>query len=166
MLALAAALMLAQADPVERLHAELLAATSATAVLQRRCADPIRAVVDRAATGAPTPEQRARLKVGADAPVAYRRVALMCGDAVLSEAENWYVPARLTPAMNAALAGDTPFGAAIRPLGPRRQVLDVAEVRPPYILRHHALVVDAGGVPLAEVVERYTPQAGALPIRP
>ncbi len=41
----------------------------------------------------------------------------MCGGHVLSEADNWYVPARLTPQMNRALdTSDTPFGAAVKAL--------------------------------------------------
>ena len=35
--------------------------------------------------------------IGPDEPVAYRHVRLRCGDHVLSEADNWYVPSRLTP---------------------------------------------------------------------
>ncbi len=50
-----------------------------------------------------TAAQRARLGIGPDEPVRYRRVRLACGDRVLSEADNWYVPARLTPEMNATL---------------------------------------------------------------
>ncbi|AJP70923.1 hypothetical protein [Sphingomonas hengshuiensis] len=170
MLAVAAALAFGQSDPVARLDAELRAATSATAVLQRRCAEPIRAVVDRAAMRAPTAEQRARLRVGAEEPVGYRHVSLRCGDKVLSDAENWYVPARLTQAMNAALTGDTPFGAAIRPLAPRREALDSPDPRRDpaagsrWVLEHHALVLDGRGVPLAEVIERYTPMMRDLPV--
>ena len=151
-----------------RLNADLLADTSATAVLARWCAERrlaeparIRAVVDRATTVPPTPEQRTRLQVGANAPVAYRRVRLMCGAHLLSEAENWYVPGRLTPEMNAALGGDAPFGAVIRPLHPNRRTLAVETLWggegdvPQQLLRHSALVLDGNGQPLAEVRETY-----------
>ena len=40
------------------------------------------------------------LHVAADTRLGYRRVYLACGTHVLSEAENWYVPERLTPEMN------------------------------------------------------------------
>ncbi len=88
----------------------------------------------------------------------YRSVALKCGDLSLSIAENWYVPARLTPEMNAALAGDTPFGAAIHPLTPSRRTLGIATqgedaTVAPYVLRQRALVIGGNGRPLAEVVE-------------
>ncbi|WP_249341112.1 MULTISPECIES: hypothetical protein [unclassified Sphingomonas] len=165
-----AGLLLAQADPGESLRQELRSAHSATAVLQRRCATPIRAVVDRTVARGPTPEQRAHLAVGPADPVVYRSVALKCGDLSLSIAENWYVPARLTPEMNAALAGDTPFGAAIRPLAPSRRTLGIATqgedaTVAPYVLRQRALVIGGNGRPLAEVVENYTPELIGLPVR-
>ena len=152
-----AAFALLQADPVDALDRELLATTSATAVLQKRCAEQIRAEVDRAAVSAPTPEQRLRLGVSAEERVAYRAVRLNCGPRTYSVAENWYVPARLTPQMNAALAADTPFGAAIRPLAPVRRTLATERAGPGFVLRHRALVIAADGRPLAEVVENYQP---------
>jgi len=45
--------------------------------------------------------------------VKYRRVQPSCGDHILSEADNWYVPRRLTPEMNRLLeTTDVPFGRA------------------------------------------------------
>jgi hypothetical protein len=71
-------------------------------------------------------EQRARLGVGDTEPVRYRHVQLRCGDRVLSEADNWYVPGRLTAEMNRLLdATDTPFGRAVQPLAPYRRTLEV-----------------------------------------
>ena len=73
---------------------------------------------------APTPEQRQRLQVKGRERVNYRRVQLRCGRQVLSEAENWYVPSRLTAGMNRLLeTTDTPFGKAIQALQPYRQNL-------------------------------------------
>lgn len=178
MIALLAPVMLvAQADPqwledarggYERFRKALLVEPSATALLARWCegrglADPaeIRAVVDRDAILQPGDEQRAHLKVGAVERVVYRRVRLMCGSHVLSEAENWYVPSRLNPEMLALLEGDTPFGKVIRPLDPRRVTISTARLWngklpiPQAILRHRALVIDRGGNPLAEVRETY-----------
>ena len=71
-----------------------------------------------------TAQQRTRLEIDASEPVVYRRVQLTCGDQVLSEADNWYLPNRLTPDINRQLTEtDTPFGRAIRPLGPSRRTL-------------------------------------------
>jgi hypothetical protein len=155
-----AALALLQADPAAALDAELLAANSATAVLQKRCAAPIRAEPDPGPPPAETPGLRARLKAEQDAPIAYRRVRLVCGTRILSRAENWYLPGRLTSDMNAALAGDTPFGTAIRPLKPSRRTLAHGPLHEgDDVLRHRALVLDGAGKPLAEVVETYTGEA-------
>lgn len=56
----------------------------------------------------------------------YRRVQLRCGTRVLSEADNWYVPSRLTPEMNATLeATETPFGKAVATLEPYRRTFAV-----------------------------------------
>lgn len=164
------AALLLQANPAEDLRQELVAARSATAVLQRRCTTPIVAEVNRVQKPA-TPAQRAHLEVGPDEPVAYRSVALKCGPVSLSIAENWYVPARLTPGMNAALAGDTPFGAVIRPLAPTRRTFAIATQREdpsvaPYVVRQNAIVLDGQGHPLAEVIENYTPVLLCLPVRP
>jgi chorismate-pyruvate lyase len=145
-----------------------VSARSATAVLQRRCTQPIRAVVNRVQKLA-TPEQRTHLEVDPAEPVVYRSVALKCGAVSLSVAENWYVPARLTPEMNAALAGDAPFGAVIRPLAPSRRTLGIATQREdrsvaPYVVRQRALVLDGQGHPLSEVIENYTPVMLCLPV--
>jgi hypothetical protein len=65
----------------------------------------------------PTPDQRAELGVSPTETVRYRRVKLACGAVVLSEADNWYVPGRLTPEMNRQLDNsDTPFGVVVRSL--------------------------------------------------
>ena len=151
-----AALALGQAEPVRQLDAELLATKSATAVLQKHCAEPIRAEVDRGASH-DDPDVRKQLQAGPDEPIVYRRVRLMCGGRVFSRAENWYLPGRLTPEMNAALAGDAPYGAVIRPLSPSRRTLSHEPLSGGEdILRHRALVLDKAGRPLAEVVETYT----------
>src|SRR5579862_2360123 len=115
------ALLLAlQPTPAETLNTRLLAARSATTVLQQWCAenhlaDPasIRAIPDRKADRPADAHIRAELNVGSAEPIRYRRVRLVCGNQLMSQAENWYVPGRLTPEMNRALdSGDTPFGTA------------------------------------------------------
>ncbi len=53
--------------------------------------------------------------------VKYRRVQLRYGVYILSEAENWYVPSRLTPEMNKLFeTTDMPFGKVVLPLEPYR----------------------------------------------
>ena len=61
---------------------------------------------------------RALLRLGAADPVRYRHVRLVCGSHVLSNADNWYVPDRLTPEMNRQLdETDIPFGLIVKSLG-------------------------------------------------
>ena len=68
----------------------------------------------------------ARASASATETVRHRRVQLRCGNRVLSEADNWYVPGRLTTEMNRLLdTTDTPFGRAVQPLGPYRRTLEV-----------------------------------------
>lgn len=171
---------------VETLNANLLASSSATETLETWCAGhrmarnaTLHAHVLRGVQKPLPAAERARLDIGPDEPVLYRRVDLTCGGHVLSRADNWYVPSRLTVAMDRALKStDTPFGRVVRALHPRRQTLAVTvlwhplprgwEMRrapadhpgtqlaiPPILFEHRAVVV-AGGEPIAEVEEHYT----------
>lgn len=118
---------------IETLNARLLAAHTATEVLDHWCAshklagEPL--IRARRVSGADkpvTPEQRVRLRIGPEEEVAYRRVELACGGHVLAEAENWYVPSRLGPKINRILATtDTPFGRAVHDLKPVRENISV-----------------------------------------
>ncbi len=116
---------------IESLNADLLAHDSATLTLERWCADhrladPALIVAERVhdVDKPATAEVRAALDVRPDEPLGYRRVRLKCGAKVLSEADNWYVPARLTPDMNHVLeTTDTPFGKAVAALHFRRHTL-------------------------------------------
>jgi chorismate-pyruvate lyase len=145
------------------LNAELLSHDSATAVLQAICdrRAPGQKIMARKSSWAPEEgaleAARADLSVEPDEPVRYRQVELTCGEEVLSSAENWYVPARLTPEIDAVLTGgDTPFGTAIAALRPTRRTLDSRRLhRGGDILRHRALVLDQAGRPLALVIETY-----------
>lgn len=148
---------------VERLRTDLLAGSSATQVLTQHCAKlklasppVIHAVRDGVTEPAP-PEVRALLKAAPDETVRYRRVRLMCGDHVLSEADNWYLPSRLTPEMNKRLdETDTPFGMVVRPLGFHRKTLEASAVNSPAtILRVEALLLTGSDVPFSLVVENY-----------
>lgn len=91
----------------------------------------------------------------------YRHVRLSCGEQVLSEAHNWYVPARLTPQMNDLLARtDTPFGQVAAPMGFRRERLSSKRGALPgcpaaTILSHRALLRLPDGQALAYVLECY-----------
>ncbi|HVR90764.1 MAG TPA: hypothetical protein VHG29_06695 [Novosphingobium sp.] len=104
---------------------------------------------------------RAELAVDAREPLGFRHVRLACGETVLSEAYNWYVPARLTPEMNTALAdGRTPFGRIAAPLGFRRERLDSKRGSMPgcpagTVLRQRGLLRLPDGTPLSLVNECY-----------
>jgi hypothetical protein len=173
---------------IETLNADLLASHSATLTLTDWCAShhlsdapKIVARLQPDATKPISAAQRRDLNIGPDEPVIYRRVDLACGTHVLSQADNWYVPSRLTPAMNAALtSSNTPFGLVIRPLHPQRHTLGVTffwhplpqdwELHappmdkanagaldvPPFLFQHRAIVSDAEDRPVSEVVETYT----------
>ena len=117
---------------LETLDAELLSHDSATLTLEHWCAAhrlATPAVVTAARVNdidkKPSPEQRQELRVGATEPIGYRRVKLACGSVLLSEADNWYVPSRLTPEMNRILeTSDTPFGKVVLPLNFQRHTLN------------------------------------------
>lgn len=171
---------------VATLDARLLSHPSATLTLEGWCRDhglaPVAHVVARRVPGAmraPSAGQRRELAVGAEEEVAYRRVELACGGRVLSVADNWYVPARLTPAMNGLLAQtDTAFGHVVADLHFTRRTLESTRLFAPLpdgwerdglppagagtiaipaaILRHRALLYRQDGVPFSEVVETYT----------
>ena len=157
-----------QPDLLDRFEATLAAQDSATAALaawceQRRIASPARisAAVLPGGMHADPADLPALLQL--TAPPGYRHVRLSCGGRVLSEAHNWYVPARLTPAMNAALAAsDVPFGKVAAPLRYTRQRLSSQRGAGPgcpasTILTHRALLRLPDGAPLALVTECYTP---------
>lgn len=109
-----------------------------------------------------TPAIRRALEIGADVPVRVRHVRLACGAVVLSDARNWYVPDRLTPAMNQALdTTRTPFGKVVAPLGLHRQPLPAGAPGPapcPTGTIHHesAVLRRNDGVAYSLVSECYT----------
>ena len=106
---------------------------------------------------------RAALKAGAGEPVRHRRVQLTCGARVLSDADNWYLPGRLTPEMNRLLdETETPFGAAVRLLGFRRTTIAAVTAMAPgpsplpaHVLEPRAVLATPDGAPFSLVVERY-----------
>jgi len=180
---------------LQTLNAELLAHDSATLTLEHWCrahrmASPPRLVAARVAgVDKPvSPEQRRELGVTSAEPIRYRRVRLLCGAVVLSEADNWYVPGRLTPEINKVLdTTDTPFGKAVQSLQFQRRTLsskvlwfplpegwemdataagDDAGVlsMPPILLEHRAVLTLPDGKPISEVVESYTSNVLAFPL--
>jgi chorismate-pyruvate lyase len=130
---------------------------------------------------APTSDQLTRLQVKDATEVRYRHVELRCGTHVLSDADNWYVPARLTPEMNRLLeTTDTPFGRAVQELRPYRRTFAVtilwsplphgweqrragrrhAFVRRPLVIpkelfAHRAVLYTSDHEPFSEVSETY-----------
>jgi chorismate-pyruvate lyase len=168
---------------VAELNADLLSHASATETLQhwcasRRLAEPARIVAHRllGEDKPATPQVRRLLHAAPGEPVRYRRVALACGDRVLSNADNWYRPGALTKAMNAELdASDHPFGLVVKPLGFHRRTLTarvLVTVRtwrlPAALIRHRAVLETSDGTPFSLVVETYTDEVlgeGASSVR-
>ncbi len=130
------------------LHEALLASDSATAVLEAICGAPV-SILRRPPAGAPAP---ARLAGGV-----HRRVVLLCGARVLSEADLWFRPELLPAGMVAELAAsDAPFGRVVKTLGLRRRTLSARICAPgdPFAVEHSAVLED-GAQDVAEVAERY-----------
>jgi hypothetical protein len=158
-------------DGVERLKAGLAASASATQFLTDRCtalklaAPPVIRALRETTDLKPSAEVRAAVQVGADTPLRYRRVDLTCGDHVLSQADNWYVPARLTPEMNHTLdSSEAPFGAVVKPLNFHRQTLKTEALDDPaHSLRVTAVLLTPDGVPFSLVVENYSRELTAAP---
>ncbi len=110
---------------------------------------------------------RALLHAGAGEEIRHRRVRLMCGSHRMSEADNWYLPSRLTPAMNQALdTTDTSFGTVVRPLDFHRQTLEAKPLRNRHAaLEITAVLIAATGVPFSLVVEDYANELVTGPAR-
>ncbi len=142
---------------------------SATAALTSWCrirgiANPAAIIAQRVLTEElpPPPAIIALLQPGPTERIAYRNVRLICGDDVLSVAQNWYLPDRLTAAMNHTLdTTDAPFGRVIAPLGFTRELLvsqhgAVSDCADDTILIQRALLRLQDGRPVSAVVECYT----------
>jgi len=148
---------------VDRLKRDILASPSATQFLTTRCderklASPpvIRAQTVPVAQVADA-DVRALLRVDAAEPVRHRHVRLTCGNHVLSEADNWYVPSRLTPDMNRTLDGsDTPFGTVVRPLDFHRDTIAATPKTGETVLQVKALLLTPQNSPISLVIENYS----------
>lgn len=157
-------------DPViAAFEANLAAHASATEALSDWCKargiDPdgqITVQFVRGADEAPPADLRETLGVSADETLGYRHVKLVCGNVVLSEAHNWFVPARLRAEMNRQLAEtQVPFGKVAASLNFTREPISSARRGDPgcpaeAISTHRALLRLPDGQPLALVVECYT----------
>ncbi|HEX7816622.1 hypothetical protein [Dyella sp.] len=172
---------------LETLNADLLSHPSATLTLERWCGDHGLArdakIVAHRVTGQdkPLPEGvRDQLQISPEEPVRYRQVQLACGDYVLSDADNWYVPSRLTEDMNRQLdTTDTPFGIVVQSLHFRRQTQSADLLWSPlpkgweegaslpphthrfltipdHLLQHRAVLYTQGNKPFSFVQETYT----------
>jgi hypothetical protein len=161
LLSVAAATADTRADRLARLKSDLLGGASATETLTRWCgelhfADPPQIHAEAARTSGAEASVRALLKVNANELVHHRHVRLTCGGRVLSEADNWYLPERLTLAMNRVLdETDTPFGGVVRPLNFHRRTLAAAPARGA-VLQVRALLLTPDEKPFSLVVENYT----------
>ncbi|NLR98117.1 hypothetical protein HGP17_14985 [Rhizobium sp. P38BS-XIX] len=173
---------------LQTLNSDLLSNASATLTLDRWCAAHELApagskILAQRVLGQDKPADahvRELLAVGPDEPIAYRRVRLACGDRILSEADNWYVPAKLTTEMNTALnSSDIAFGRAVQALHFTRTNLSAKLLwsplpegwemgvpvpaakndtlkPPPFVLEHHAVLKLPDGTPFSALVESYT----------
>ncbi len=181
---------------IETLNSDLLSHDSATLTLDGWCAahhmaDPATITAERVrdVQKPATTAQRELLQVSPTEPLAYRRVRLHCGSYILSEADNWYVPSRLTKEMNEALDhSDIAFGRAVQALQFRRRTLsatllwrplpDAWEmspaqsgargelVIPAYVLQHTAVLSLPDGTPISTLTETYTAEVLAFPQPP
>jgi chorismate-pyruvate lyase len=149
---------------------DIRASGSATLALQRWCRNhdlavppEIRARRIGGKTVPPSAATRRRLALREGEVVRFRRVELACGGHVLSVADNWYVPARLSAQMNRALeTTQTPFGAVVRELRPQRRRIGTPRLLPPPALfEERAVLYAAGQGPIAEVHEVYQRELAA-----
>lgn len=158
--------------PVDGLERMLASHDSATAALEQWCeqqglANPAKVVAEQAPGQlvAEPADLRQLLAVGTGEVLGSRHVRLTCGGRLLSQAQNWYVPARLTAEMNAQLASTTtPFGKVAAPLGFRRELIETRRGAGPdcpagTILFQRAVLRLPDGRPLAHVLECYAGSA-------
>ncbi|MDE2218887.1 MAG: hypothetical protein KGJ52_00790 [Gammaproteobacteria bacterium] len=178
---------------LQSLNAQLLSHDSATRILGQWCADhrlaaEPRIIAQRVQLAAPpaSAELRRELRVAPGDVLRFRHVRLLCGSMVLSEADNWYVPGRLSAAMNAQLeSSDVPFGVVVRELHFQRHTIaarllweplaDGWEMHagggaggralqvPARVLEHRAMLALPDGTPISEVIETYTGNVLAFP---
>ncbi len=154
---MSSAAVLTSRAAVLSLHRKLLASASATAVLREVFGGPVEIARVPEAVLPASRAQCAALGVGYPEEVMHRRVVLMAAGRAVSDADLWYVPARLWPGMAAALLRSaTPFGSVVAPMQPSRETMAARVCTPgeAYALHHEALLL-AGSLPIALVHEFY-----------
>ncbi len=142
---------------IESLHAALLAADSATSVLEAFFGAVT--VQRRAVPPSPNDGLHERLRLSPDDVLRHRAVWLLAGDKTLSQAELWYVANRLPAEQVQRLEeSNTPFGRLMKPIGLKRTVLEarLCPAEDECALTHRALLTAPSGLPVAEVYERYS----------
>lgn len=181
---------------LQTLNSELLSNASATLTLDRWCtthklASAGEKIVAQRVKGQDEPADAAVRHLLDAAPnerIVHRRVRLACGVRILSEADNWYLPSRLTPEMNHALeTSDVAFGRAVQNLNFSRKTLSAnllwapltpgwemaAIALPPqasklelphFLIEHHAVLSLPGGAPFSALIERYTADVLDFPV--
>ncbi|GBR47499.1 hypothetical protein CSR02_01510 [Acetobacter pomorum] len=182
---------------VEKLENKLLANSSATRVLEHWIhhyglvtpESKLQAYRQKHAT-APCPPFLQQTLLGASETqkedVRYRKVQLTAQGKVFSEAENWYLPARLSPHMAIELnTTDRPFGLVVAALNFSRQLIRRESLwfplpeqweqqgipagsgqpicLPSYLFRHMAVLRNQAGQAFCVVIETYTSEALGFP---
>lgn len=156
-------------ERVKELSARLIEGSTATGTLHAWCEEhrlsqgPITVVrLHHAHAPEPPEDVLVKLETRPGETVWYRRVQLVRGSLVLSDAENWFIPQRLSPeAADILAATDIPFAVAIAPLKPFRCTLSVSFPVPTQadfsksVLEHEAVVLGEDGAPLAAAREKY-----------
>lgn len=167
---LASACATSSSSRLQSFERVLAAQDSATVALTQWCetraiSDPAR-IVAQPGGGAPVAADARTLRlleVNSRTELAYRNVALDCGSTTLSRAHNWFVPERLTPAMNETLnTTREPFGRVVAPLGFTRERLPSERgagqgCPADTVLSHSAVLKLSDGTPISRVIECYTP---------
>lgn len=181
---------------LQTLNGRLLANPSASLTLTDWCrehgilglGETLRAVTSH--SDGPEPASlRSDLQVGDNEPIRHRHVRLYCGTHIVSEADNFFIPARLSDSMNRELeTSDHPFGLVVRSLHFVRRTAEVAILWSPLprgweadrqlpcepisddsipdgILRHRAILVTDVGRPFSEVIEIYQRVVVSVPLR-
>lgn len=180
---------------LQTLNSELLSNASATLTLDRWCMShklaPVgEKIVAQRVKGQDAPADatiRHLLAAAPDEPIVHRRVRLACGARILSEADNWYLPSRLTPEMNQALdSSDVAFGRAVQALNFSRKTISANLLWAPltpgwemasnslpvpapqlelphFLIEHHAVLNLPNGSPFSALVERYTSEVLDFP---
>ncbi|CEF57013.1 hypothetical protein [Acetobacter ghanensis] len=185
------------ASLINQMENHLLAESSATQTLERWLRDhkllgkqeTLRAEREPDAQRICPPDMAAALDLPTPhTALNYRKIRLVNQGRTYSEAENWFVPQRLTKTMTEALEQtDTPFGRVVSPLRFTRQLIrretlwsplpELWEMQPycqnqeqaeellalpAHLFRHIALLRTHEGTPFSLVVETYTPQSFAF----